>query len=167
MVQHLPIDDKVSMTIEEVRADLAIDLAGRAAEEVFFGKNKITTGAASDIEMATRLARRSITMAGLSEKIGMVAINQANTFGQRIALENASEKTAEAVDAEIRAWVDNAYKDAKMLVSKNKATVEKLAKALLDKETLSGEEIHEIVLGKKVVTKKKTVKPAKKTNAKK
>lgn len=164
MVQHLPIDDKVSMTLEEVRADLAIDLAGRAAEEIFFGKNKITTGAASDIEMATRLARRSITMAGLSEKIGMVAVNQVNTFGQRISLENASEKTAEAVDAEIRVWVENAYKDAKNLVSKNKSTVEKLAKALLDKETLSGEEIREIVLGKKATVKKKTTK---KSNAKK
>ncbi|MBR3147991.1 MAG: ATP-dependent zinc metalloprotease FtsH [Alphaproteobacteria bacterium] len=167
MVQHLPIDDKVSMTLEEVRADLAVDLAGRAAEEVFFGKSKITTGAASDIEMATHLARRSITMAGLSEKIGMVAINQANTFGQRIALENASEKTAEAVDAEIRTWVDNAYKDAKNLISKNKATVEKLAKALLDKETLSGEEIREIVLGKKATVKKTSVKTTKKSNAQK
>ena len=167
MVQHLPIDDKVSMTLEEVRANLAIDLAGRAAEEIFFGKNKITTGAASDIELATRLARRSITMAGLSEKIGMVAINQADTFGQRIAMENASEKTAEAVDAEIRVWIESAYKDAKNLVSKNKATVEKIAKALLDKETLSGEEIREIVSGKKVSVKKKTTKTVKKSNAKK
>jgi cell division protease FtsH len=164
MVQHLPVDDKVSMTLEEVRANLSVDLAGRAAEEIFFGKNKITTGAASDIEMATRLARRSITMAGLSEKIGLVAVNQANTFGQKIALENASEKTAEIVDSEIKNWLEVAYKDAKTLVSKNKATVEKLAKALLDKETLSGDEIREIVLGKKTNTAKKT---AKKTNAKK
>ena len=105
-----------------------------------------------------------LSQAELSEKIGMVAINQANTFGQKIALENASEKTAEVVDAEIRAWIENAYKDAKNLVSKNKATVEKIAKALLDKETLSGEDIREIVLGKKVAVKKKTVK---KSNAKK
>lgn len=163
MVQHLPIDDKVSMTIEEVRATLSVDLAGRASEEVFFGKNKITTGAESDIAMATRIARRSITTAGLSDKIGMVAINQANTFGQRIALENASEKTAEAVDGEIKTWLDNAYKDAKNLITKNKARVEKLAKALLDKETLSGEEIREIISDKKVVVKK----TSKKSNAKK
>ena len=163
MVQHLPIDDKVSMTIEEVRATLSVDLAGRASEEVFFGKNKITTGAESDIAMATRIARRSITTAGLSDKIGMVAINQANTFGQRIALENASEKTAEAVDGEIKTWLDNAYKDAKNLITKNKARVEKLAKALLDKETLSGEEIREIISDKKVVAKK----TSKKSNAKK
>ena len=165
MVQHVPVDDKMSMTIEEVRADLSVDLAGRASEEVFFGKNKITTGAASDIENATRLARRSITMAGLSDKIGMVAINQVNTFGQRVALENASEKTAEKVDEEIKNWLDTAYKDAKNLVAKNKATVDKLAKALLDKETLSGEEIREIVFGKKA--KEISKKTKKKTDAKK
>lgn len=164
MVQHLPIDDKVSMTIEEVRATLSVDLAGRASEEVFFGKNKITTGAESDIAMATHIARRSITTAGLSDKIGMVAVNQANTFGQKVALENASEKTAQAVDEEIKNWLDVAYKDAKNLVLKNKATVEKLAKALLEKETLSGEEIREIVFGKQKPTTKKAVK---KSNAKK
>lgn len=169
MVQHLPVDDKVSMSLDEIRANLSVFLAGRASEEVFFGANKITTGAESDIAMATRLARRSITMAGLSNKIGMVAVNQVNTFGQRVALENASEKTAETVDGEIRSWVDNAYKDAKNLVSKNKATVDKLAKALLDKETLTGEEIREIVFGKNSKkTPKKTVKKiVKKTNAKK
>lgn len=162
MVQHLPIDDKVSMRLDEIRANLSVFLAGRASEEIFFGANKITTGAESDIAMATQLARRSITMAGLSNKIGMVAVNQAQTFGQRIALENASEKTAESVDAEIRNWLDAAYKDAKTLVSKNKATVEKLAKVLLDKETLSGEEIREIVSGKKTAKK-----VTKKSNAKK
>ncbi len=172
MVQHLPVDDKVSMTLDEVRANLSIDLAGRAAEEVFFGKNKITTGASSDIEMATRVARRSITMAGLSDKIGMVAINQANTFGQKVALENASEKTAEMVDDEIKNWLDVAYKDAKGLVTKNKATVEKIAKALLDKETLSADEIRELISGektsaKKVTTKKSTKKTSGKSNAKK
>jgi cell division protease FtsH len=167
MVQHLPIDDKVSMSLDEIRANLSVFLAGRASEEIFFGADKITTGAESDIAMATHLTRRSITSAGLSEKIGMMAVNQANTFGQRIALENASEKTAEVVDAEIRSWLETAYKDAKTLVSKNKATVEKLAKALLDKETLSGDEIREIVLGKKEIAKKSPKKTVKKTNVKK
>ena len=113
--------------------------------------------------MATRMARYSITTAGLSKKIGMVAVNQANTFGQKTALENASEKTAQLVDDEIRAWLDEAYKDAKNLVAKNKSKVEKIAKALLDKETLTGEEIREIVFGKKSTPKK----AIKKTNAKK
>ena len=159
MVQHLPIDDKVSMSIAEVRADLAIAMAGRAAEEVFFGPNKITTGAEADIAMATRLARRSITTAGLSDKIGMVAINQAQTFGARVPLETASEKTAEIVDAEIKNWIDAAHRDAVKILTKNKATVKKLAEELLKRETLTGDEILEIV-GKKT-TKKTTVKKAK------
>jgi cell division protease FtsH len=149
MVQHLPIDDKVSMSLAEVRANLVIDLAGRAAEEIFFGADKITTGAESDIAAATALARRSITMSGLSNKIGMVSVNQAQTFGARVPLEAASEKTAEMVDAEIKAWIDAAYKDAIKILTKNKATVEKLANELLTRETLTGDEIMEIVSGKK------------------
>ena len=160
MVQHLPIDDKVSMTIAEVRANLSIALAGRAAEEVFFGHDKITTGAESDIAMATRLARYSITTAGLSDKIGLAAINQVNTFGTRSALENASEKTAELVDAEVKSWLDTAHADATKLLSKNKETVRKLAEELLARETLTGEEIKEIVSGKpvKAAPRKKTEK---------
>lgn len=156
MVQHLPVDDKVSMTLAEVRANLAIDLAGRCAEEIFFGADKITTGAESDIAMATRLARYSITTAGLSKKVGLAAINQVGTFGMRGALENASEKTAEIVDAEIKAWLDAAHADATKILSKNKKTVEKLANKLLEHETLTGEEIREIVYGKKTKEVKKT-----------
>ena len=159
MVQHLPIDDKVSMSIAEVRANLAISMAGRASEAVFFGADKITTGAEADIAMATRLARRSITTAGLSNKIGLVAINQAQTFGSRVPLENASEKTAEIVDAEIKNWTDAAYRDAVSILTKNKAVVKKLAEELLKRETLTGEEIMKIV-GKKPA-KKTTVKKAK------
>lgn len=156
MVQHLPIDDKVSMTISEIRADLSIAFAGRAAEELFFGKNKITTGAESDIAMATRLARRSITTAGLSSKIGMVAINQANTFGGMAALENASEKTAELVDGEIKSWLDAAYIDASKILAKNKTMVSKLADELLKRETLTGDEITEIITGKKATGNKQS-----------
>ena len=153
MVQHLPIDDKVSMSLAEVRANLSIALAGRAAEAVFFGADKITTGAESDIAMATRLARRSVTTAGLSDKVGMVAINQAQSFGNRVPLENASEKTAEMVDAEIKSWLDAAYADATKILNKNKTKVIELAEELLKRETLTGEEIMKIVAGKKSSTK--------------
>ncbi|MBR2412110.1 MAG: ATP-dependent zinc metalloprotease FtsH [Alphaproteobacteria bacterium] len=163
MVQHLPIDDKVSMTLAEVRANLSIALAGRCAEEIFFGADKITTGAESDIAMATRLARYSITTAGLSKKVGLPAINQVGTFGVRGALENASEKTAELVDAEIRSWLDAAHADATRHLTKNKKTVEKLAAELLARETLTGAEIREIIFGK---TPKKTA-PKKTTRTRK
>ena len=157
MVQHMPIDDKVSMSIDEVRANLAVEMAGRASEEVFFGPDKITTGAEADIDAATRLVRRSITTAGMSSKIGMVAVNQVQTFGHRVPLESASEKTAEIVDAEIKSWTDKAYADAIKIISQHKATVKKLAEELLKRETLTGEEIKEIVSGKKKTAKKKTV----------
>ena len=168
MVQHLPIDDKVSMTIAEVRAQLSVSLAGRAAEEIFFGADKITTGAESDIAAATRLARYSITTAGLSDKIGLVAINQSTTFGGRSALEDASEKTSEIVDAEIRKWMEFAHNDAKKILSHNRAVVEKLATELLARETLTGDEIREIISGKKSSTKRRvaTTKTKKRTTKK-
>jgi len=157
MVQRLPIDDKVSMTLNEIRANLSVSMAGRAAEEIFFGSDKITTGAEGDIAMATRLARYSITVAGLSPKIGLPAINQVMSFGSRSSLENASEKTSEAVDAEVRSWLDIAHRDATKLLSKNKVVVKKLAEELLKRETLTGEEIKEIVLGKPVKSQAKKI----------
>jgi cell division protease FtsH len=149
MVQRLPIDDKVSMTLAELRANLSMYLAGRASEEIFFGRDKITTGAESDIAAATRLTRMAITIVGMSPKIGLVAINQVMALNSRSALENASEKTAQAVDAEVKSWMDAAYDDARKRLVKNKATVRKLAEELLRRETLTGDEIQEIVFGKK------------------
>ena len=149
MVQHLPVDDKVSMTVAEVRANLAVSLAGRAAEQIFFGADKITTGAESDIDQATRLVRYAVATAGLSPKLGLVAVKQVTSFGTRSQLETASEKTAELVDAEVRSWLDMAYADAVKILTKNKKTVARLADELLKRETLTGDEIREIIFGKK------------------
>ena len=150
----LPTDDKVSVTIAEIRADMSTSMGGRAAEKIFLGDNNITTGAEADIAKVTYLARRSITMDGLSDKIGPVAINQVDTIGNRHSLESASQKTAELVDSEVRKWVDAAYKDALKIINAGKPTVKKLAEELLKRETLTREEIEEIVLGKKVKKKK-------------
>ncbi len=163
MVQHLPVDNKVSMTLAEVRANLAVDLAGRAAEEVFFGSDKITTGAESDIDMATRLARYSIATAGLSPKIGLAAVKQSSTFGTRGQLEAASEQTAQMVDAEIRSWLDKAHADAVRILTRDKKTVEKLADELLAHETLTGDEIRAIVFGDKKTKTNKSTKSTEKT----
>ena len=95
--------------------------------------------------------------------MGLAAINQVSALGTRGALENASEKTAEMVDAEIRSWLDAAHKDATKLLTKNRKTVEKLANELLNRETLTGEEIREIVFGQTETMPKKTTK---KPNAK-
>ncbi len=153
MVQRLPETEKNSMTLAEVRGDLAVAMAGRVSEEVFFGADKITTGAAGDIAMATNLARRVITMGGMSKKIGMVAINETEVpWGQKKNLENVSDKTMDLVDSEIKTMIDSAYITAKKIITKNKATVEKIAKTLLEKETLTRQEIETIV--KKPTTKK-------------
>jgi cell division protease FtsH len=145
MVQYLPTDDKVHLTLAELRADLVVSLAGRGAEELFFGRDKITTGAENDIATATYLARRAITVWGLSDKFGPVAINQMTRFESRGALENASEKTAELVDAEVKKWMDTAYKNARAILVKNKTRVKKLAEALLKRETLTREEIEKVL----------------------
>ncbi|MDR2770211.1 MAG: ATP-dependent zinc metalloprotease FtsH, partial [Rickettsiales bacterium] len=112
MVQYLPVDDKVSVSLAEIRADLEISLAGRASEELFFGADKITTGAENDIAQATHIARKSVTAWGFSDKVGAVAVNQVESWG-RNALENASEKTAQLVDEEVRGWIAEAYRRAK------------------------------------------------------
>jgi len=150
MVQYLPIDDKVSVTLAEILANLEISLAGRGAEELFFGASKITTGAENDIAMATHIVRKSITAWGLSEKIGLIAVNQVESWG-RSALENASQKTAESVDKEVKVWIDSAYDKVKKILSKNKAKVQRLAEELLGHETLTREEIEKIIgkIGKK------------------
>jgi len=169
VTQFMPVDDKVSLTIAEIRANMAVLMGGRAAEEVFLGADKITTGAEMDIAHATYLARRSITMDGLSDKIGPVAINQVDTFGMRHSLESASDKTAEIVDSEIRNWIDAARKDAIGILSKNRAKTQKLADELLKRETLTKDEIEEIVIGKPQPRKpeKADKKPAKKIAKKK
>ena len=96
----------------------------------------------------------------------MVAVNQSSSFGTRTALENASEKTAEAVDAEIQNWLKAAHNDAKNILSHNRAVVERLANELLTRETLTGDEIREIIAGKKS-PKKKTTSTKKRTTKKK
>jgi cell division protease FtsH len=98
--------------------------------------------------MATRLARYAITVAGMSKKIGLMSVNQVMPFGHKTALENASQKTAEAVDGEVRLWTDAAYANAGKIIAKNKAVVKKLAEALLKHETLDRVQIEKIVLKK-------------------
>jgi cell division protease FtsH len=146
MVQHLPIDDKHSMNISEIRANLSIYLAGRASEEVFLGKDKITTGASSDISQATNLARHAIAEAGLSPKLGMIAVRETvGGWGITGRRENVSDKTAEILDNEVRAMLDAAYRDAKSVLTKNKAKVKKLSDELLKRETLTASEIEKIL----------------------
>ena len=154
MVMRLPEQDRVSVSREKLYADLCVAMGGRVAEEMIFGYEKVTTGASSDIQMATDMARKMVTEWGLSDKAGPVrySSNQEEVFlGHSVAQkQNMSEKTAGMVDAEIRDIVDNAYTKAKKVLTDKNKDLHTLAEALLEYETLTGEDIKNVLAGKKL-----------------
>ena len=149
MVMQLPERDEVSQTREQLHAQMAIAMGGRVAEEIIFGEAKVTTGAASDIEQATKRARAMVMRAGLSKELGPVAYgeNEEEIFlGRSVARQqNMSEETAKKVDSEIRKIVDKGYDRAKKVLIEKIDDLHKLAKALLTYETLSGSEIEDLI----------------------
>src|SRR6478609_7383728 len=153
MVMQLPERDKLSMSLEQMTSRLAIMMGGRVAEELIFGREKVTSGASSDIEQATRLARMMVTRWGLSEALGTVSYgeNQDEVFlGYSVARQqNISEATVQKIDAEIRRYVEEGYKEAQQILTEKRADLETLAKGLLEFETLSGDEIQDLLNGKK------------------
>jgi cell division protease FtsH len=153
MVMQLPERDKLSMSLEQMTSRLAIMMGGRVAEELIFGKEKVTSGASSDIEQATRLARMMVTRWGLSEELGTVSYgeNQDEVFlGMSVSrTQNASEATVQKIDKEIRRFVEEGYNEATRILTEKRADLETLAKGLLEFETLSGEEITDLLAGKK------------------
>ncbi|MBI2707440.1 MAG: ATP-dependent metallopeptidase FtsH/Yme1/Tma family protein [Proteobacteria bacterium] len=154
MVMRLPEGDRVSMSRERLYADLAVAMGGRIAEEMIFGPNKITTGASSDISMATQMARRMVTEWGMSDKLGPITYGE-NTqevfLGHSVAQhKNVSEATAQIIDSEIKKIVEDAYDRAKKILSKYKADLELLAQTLLEYETLSGDEIDVLLRDRKL-----------------
>ncbi|HVX99785.1 MAG TPA: ATP-dependent zinc metalloprotease FtsH [Pseudorhodoplanes sp.] len=152
MVMQLPERDKLSMSREQMTSRLAIMMGGRVAEELIFGKEKVTSGAASDIEQATKLARMMVTRWGLSDTLGTVAYgdNQDEVFlGYQVARQqNVSEATAQKIDAEIRRLVEAGYEEAQKILTEKRADLETLAKGLLEYETLTGDEIKDLLNGK-------------------
>jgi cell division protease FtsH len=132
---------------------LAIMMGGRVAEEVVFGRERVTSGAASDIEQATKLARMMVTRWGLSDELGTVAYgeNQEEVFlGYSVARQqNISEETAKKIDAEIRRLVEAGYDEARAILTAKRGDLETLAKGLLEFETLTGDEIKDLLLGKR------------------
>ena len=149
MVMQLPEKDEVSQTREQLHAQMAIAMGGRVAEELIFGDDKVTTGAVSDIEQATKRARAMVMRAGLSKELGPVAYgeNEEEVFlGRSVARQqNMSEETARKVDAEIKKFVEKGYDRAKKVLTEKIDDLHKLAKALLTYETLSGSEIEDII----------------------
>ena len=163
MVMRLPESDRISVSKIKLKADLAVAMGGRFAEEIIFGPSKITTGASSDISMATNIARKMVTEWGMSYKLGPLAYgeNEQEVFlGHSVTQKkNISESTAQEIDKEVRKIVDEAYKKAHSIIKKNINQLHKLAKGLLKYETLTGEEIKDVIKGKKIkkfVAKNKT-----------
>jgi cell division protease FtsH len=151
MVMQLPERDQLSMSYEQMTSRLTILMGGRMAEELIFGKEKITSGASSDIDQATRLARAMVTKWGFSDKLGVVSYgeNQDEVFlGHSVSrTQNVSEETARLIDQEVKALVQNAFDEARRILTDKIEELHTLAKALLEYETLSGDEIINVIKG--------------------
>jgi cell division protease FtsH len=155
MVMQLPERDKLSMTYEQMTSRLIIMMGGRVAEEMIFGKDKVTSGAQSDIEQATRLARMMVTRWGFSPELGAVSYgeNQDEVFlGMSVArTQNVSEATAQKIDSEVRRLVEEGHTEARSMLEAKRNELEVLAKGLLEFETLTGDEIKDLLVGKRPV----------------
>lgn len=151
----LPERDKLSITKTELQSRLAIAFGGRIAEEMIFGPENVTTGASSDIQSATYTARRMVTEVGMSEKLGRVrySANEQEIFlGHSVSQQkNVSEATAEIIDQEIRRLVEEGEAKARQILTTHRGDLEKIAKALLEFETLSGDEVKALLRGETIV----------------
>ncbi|HSJ29806.1 MAG TPA: ATP-dependent zinc metalloprotease FtsH, partial [Longimicrobiales bacterium] len=150
----LPEEDRHSYSKDYLIASLAMLYGGRAAEEMIFGPEKITTGAGNDIERATALARRMVTQFGMSDAIGPMAIGDAEHevfLGREIGNRRAvSENVAERVDTEVKRLLDEAYGTAMQMLEANRQLLEEIAEALLERETLDREDIDMLAAGERL-----------------
>jgi cell division protease FtsH len=155
LVMSLPEGDRYSKHKSKLKAELAMAMGGRVAEELIFGPDKVSNGASGDIKMATNQARMMVTEWGMSESLGMIAYgdNSQEVFlGHSVTqTKNVSEATAQKIDAEIRAIIDEAYARAKKILSEHMDELHLLAKGLLEHETLSGDEIKQVIRGEPIV----------------
>jgi len=161
MVMRLPERDQLSVTREKMYSDIAVAMGGRIAEELIFGHDKVTSGASSDIDMATKMAKNMVTKYGMSKDLGPIAYgeNEEEVFlGRSVTKQqNMSEETAKKVDTEVKKIVEAGYNRARKVLTEKIDDLHKLAKALLIYETLTGDEIRDLIL--------KNISPAKPSNS--
>ena len=150
MVMRLPERDQLSVTREKMHADIAVAMGGRIAEEIIFGHDKVTSGASSDIDMVTKMAKNMVTKYGMSTELGTIAYgeNEEEVFlGRSVTKQqNMSEDTAKKIDLEVKKIVDKGYERARKVLTEKIDDLHKIAKALLIYETLSGDEIRDLIL---------------------
>ncbi len=142
-VMQVPEEEKYLNTKKEIKAMLVGFLAGRAAEELVF--DTVTTGAANDIEQATRLARAMVTQYGMSEKFGLMGLaTQEDMYLTGRTVLNCGDATAAEIDQEVMQILKDSYDEAKRLLSENRAAMDRIAEFLIEKETITGKEFMEI-----------------------
>ncbi len=150
----LPEDDRVSVTREQIEARLVMAYGGRTAEEIIFGRERVTTGAASDIQQATGIARRYVSQWGLSDRIGPILVGDQEHevfLGRELgSRREVSEQTAQLVDQEVKNVIDQAYNRAKAVLSENVQLLHAVAASLLELETLSREDIEYLRRGEAI-----------------
>ena len=148
----LPEEDRHNHTKQYILGRLAMAYGGRVAEELVFGEDKVTTGAAQDIQQATEMARRMVTQFGMSDALGPVAVGERDHqifLGREITQRHdVSEATARIVDSEIKRILDNAFKRAKVILTEHTDVLHKMAEALLERETINREEVQLLCAGK-------------------
>ena len=159
--QQLPLDDRYTYSKDNLEAQLSVLMAGRVSEELFL--NKTTTGAANDFEKATEIARKMVCQWGMSD-LGPLTFGERDDLiflGKELAMhKNFSEKTAEMIDAEVKKIVTRNYDRTKELLEKNRNKLLMVAKALLEKEVLTSDELEAVIKGKKLAKSKKAPPPS-------
>lgn len=155
VTMNLPERDKYGLTLTELTSKIAMMFGGRVAEEIIFGKENVTTGASSDISQATNLARRMITEFGMSDKLGRVRYNaneQEVFLGHSVTqTQNISEATSQIIDTEIRRLIEDGETTARRILTEKISDLHAIAKALLEFETLSGDEIRALLRGEPII----------------
>ena len=155
MVMRLPEKDNLAFARDQIQANLVVAMGGRVAEEVIFGHDKVTTGASNDIMQATDLARKMVTEWGMSDKLGPLRYNdnQEEVFlGHAVTqTKNVSEATSKLIDEEIRRIVDKADETCREIIGANVEQLHAIANALLEYETLTGDEVLALTRGETIV----------------
>lgn len=154
MVMSLPERDEYSLRRQKMHDHLAMAMGGRVAEELVFGYDEVSSGASGDIQSATDLARKMVTQWGMSDKLGPIqyAANEQEVFlGHSVAQQkNMSDETAKLVDQEIRRFVDEGYDRAKQILTDHRDQLNAISEALLEYETLTGDELKALINGEEI-----------------
>ncbi|MCY4261272.1 MAG: cell division protein FtsH, partial [Rhodobacteraceae bacterium] len=149
LVLALPERDQLSVTLTKYKSKIAMAMGGKVAEELVFGSENVTSGAASDIKQVTQIARSMVTQFGMSRELGNIdyADEHQSFLGPWQGNANASPKTLETIDREVRKLVEEGYKTARQILTEKSEDLHRLANGLLEYETLTGDDIRKVLAG--------------------